>query len=238
MGCWNATCMVSRLPITCGTEVVGFILEPRNREPQFNGPIYPTDEYSVLPLPVYGCYNDYGAMENISDTQSTKIITELIGKGDIKSCIKHAERDEETNSPSKYRLAMIRRDVFDYMTSNLNLKNKIEKAVSECNALKSDYEDPDKLKLMTTSLVIETVLGREVSYVHRSDILKHLFQANRTVIADVIFIKHFTYMLRECRMSWHPPISGSQDTNWDDMLRMYAKFQSIVTNEMVERELL
>lgn len=59
MGCWNQTCAVTGLPITCGDEVVAlFLIESRYKSTTTNC-LYAT------PTPFYfeGKYNDYGAVE-------------------------------------------------------------------------------------------------------------------------------------------------------------------------------
>lgn len=61
MGCWNGTCAVSNLHVTAGQEVAVFMLLENKEGKSF---CYGNAYYDVCPLPFYGEYNDYGAVEN------------------------------------------------------------------------------------------------------------------------------------------------------------------------------
>ena len=61
MGCWNGTCAVSNLHVTAGTEVAVFMLLENKEKKSF---CYGNALYDLCPLPFYGEYNDYGAVEN------------------------------------------------------------------------------------------------------------------------------------------------------------------------------
>lgn len=64
MGCWNATCNVSNLPIFWGDKVVLIpLLKVSSTRTQFN-PCYPTDNFVPLGFPIFGEYDDYGRLEN------------------------------------------------------------------------------------------------------------------------------------------------------------------------------
>jgi hypothetical protein len=61
MGCWNGTCAISNLHITAGQRVAVFMLAENSENKSF---CYGNAMYDVYPLPFYGEYNDYGAVEN------------------------------------------------------------------------------------------------------------------------------------------------------------------------------
>jgi hypothetical protein len=61
MGSWNGTCAISNLHITSGTPVVVFMLAKNNAEKTF---CYGNALYELCPIPFYGKYNDYGAVED------------------------------------------------------------------------------------------------------------------------------------------------------------------------------
>lgn len=65
MGCWNATCSLTNLPIFAGDKIVVIPLmkKKNNKEPYYS--CYPTDTFVPLSLPVVGKYNDYGGIEDI-----------------------------------------------------------------------------------------------------------------------------------------------------------------------------
>lgn len=69
MGCWNATCGLSNLPIQTGDDVLLFVLAESNlgSHDKFGGGFsYPNGRYRPIGLPVHGEYNDYGGIENVS----------------------------------------------------------------------------------------------------------------------------------------------------------------------------
>lgn len=61
MGCWNGTCMISNLHVTAGQEVIVFMLAKTGYTDNF---CYEHSHYTPCPIPFYGEYNDYGAVEN------------------------------------------------------------------------------------------------------------------------------------------------------------------------------
>lgn len=74
MGCWNQTCMLSRLPIHAGDKVVAFLIH----ETPFGhsgGICYSTDLYQPIFIPIYGQYNDYGAIEECPEQSADNIVT-------------------------------------------------------------------------------------------------------------------------------------------------------------------
>ena len=64
MGCWNATCNISNMPIFAGDKVVFIPLMKVHDGAVFNT-CYPTDNFIPLGFPIIGCYNDYGGLEDI-----------------------------------------------------------------------------------------------------------------------------------------------------------------------------
>jgi hypothetical protein len=61
MGCWNGTCAVSNLHVTAGQDVIVFLLLKNNEHRSF---CYGNALYDICPIPFYGKYNDYGAVED------------------------------------------------------------------------------------------------------------------------------------------------------------------------------
>lgn len=61
MGCWNKTCGLTNLPIYSGDEIVWFLLvaTPTLRARDS----YASAQWEMIPVPVYGKYDDYGFME-------------------------------------------------------------------------------------------------------------------------------------------------------------------------------
>lgn len=61
MGCWNGTCAVSNLHVTAGQKVMVLMLLKNTEARSF---CYGNALYEVCPVPFYGKYNDYGAVED------------------------------------------------------------------------------------------------------------------------------------------------------------------------------
>ena len=61
MGSWNGTCAVTNMHVHSGQDVVVFMLLENHRKKSF---CYENALYDVCPIPFYGEYNDYGAVEN------------------------------------------------------------------------------------------------------------------------------------------------------------------------------
>lgn len=68
MGCWNATCNVSRLPIFCGDEIVVIPLIAVSATVTANTN-YATDNFVPFSFPIVGKYNDYGGIEDAVITE-------------------------------------------------------------------------------------------------------------------------------------------------------------------------
>lgn len=63
MGCWNKTCGLTQLPIYAGDKVITFIIIEAPYAENLTSPCYENSFWNVIPLPIYGEYNDYGWME-------------------------------------------------------------------------------------------------------------------------------------------------------------------------------
>lgn len=69
MGCWNKTCGLTQLPIYHGDKVVTFLIV---ESPYQESMCYNNALWQLIPLPIYGEYNDYGWME-VDDGQDWKL---------------------------------------------------------------------------------------------------------------------------------------------------------------------
>lgn len=88
MGCWNGTCMVTRLPILSGEKVKLVLLFNQNVEYchkydevsvlNTSGMVYSNDMLSPAFFPLSGEYDDYGTVENIVEDFNYKIILKVL----------------------------------------------------------------------------------------------------------------------------------------------------------------
>lgn len=63
MGCWNATCTLSNLPIHSGEKILAIPIAETHYPHNGNYP-YPDSIYSPIMPPLYGSYDGYGSIEN------------------------------------------------------------------------------------------------------------------------------------------------------------------------------
>ena len=70
MGCWNATCGLTHLPIMAGEPVVMLMLAGLDTTP--NQCYYYNADASPFAQPIEGKYNDYGGQENIQMSDETQ----------------------------------------------------------------------------------------------------------------------------------------------------------------------
>lgn len=71
MGCWNATCNISNLPISYKDKVVMIPLIKIREKTVFNC-CNPEDNFVPMGFPIRGTYDEYGAIENISTPNFNK----------------------------------------------------------------------------------------------------------------------------------------------------------------------
>lgn len=155
MGCWNATCGLSRLPIFAGESVIGLLIAGvgyTGRGGSAGAFCYPTDKYASVSLPLFGSYNDYGSIEDIKETDSSKILAKQFNAKELEDFIyNHVEEgsvviDDENGRGKKIKqpvgLWMCRKDIIDeyfadggiyetyepktYKTIKLNLQEKLD----------------------------------------------------------------------------------------------------------------
>lgn len=124
MGCWNATCGLSNLPIQQGDEILFFVLSNNFTEGELGGGFsYATDRYVPVGLPVHGQYNDYGGIENITknghrmfEFLTTDRRFKFVPNEGVTLVPEDAEEllnDMIERGESNYSLMMVRKDVLD-----------------------------------------------------------------------------------------------------------------------------
>ena len=67
MGCWYQTDYVSKLPIRPGEEVVVIMLKPNKYSEGCPHGCYTIDNFIPFGYPIYGEYDDYGSVENVTN---------------------------------------------------------------------------------------------------------------------------------------------------------------------------
>lgn len=76
MGCFNETCLITGAHITAGDDVAVVLLQPDKNKSRFG--CYSSFHASPAPLLIYGKYNDYGSVEDISEGLTLNILVDSI----------------------------------------------------------------------------------------------------------------------------------------------------------------
>ena len=91
MGCYNTTGFLSRLSIKYGDRVVAFICQTTDNTFVMSR-YYQDSNLSPIFLPVFGEYDDYGSIENIDDTYSSRLLRQIFNGTDTEKVFKCIER--------------------------------------------------------------------------------------------------------------------------------------------------
>lgn len=124
MGCWNTTCNLTNVAITYGEKVVAYIVNLDNILNNFSSPSDPATPFS---FPVYGEYNDYGSVENIKETSTSRFIVDLFNKLLKKSSNNIELRDDSLEDILKEKLTIEK--IFNLIRSGFKLNGKDLKIV-------------------------------------------------------------------------------------------------------------
>ena len=102
MGCWNGTCGITQMPIKAGEKVaLIFLMENKYADHGGSGFCYSDNQYSPITIPIFGEYNDYGAIEEISRRNKTIVFNHLIELIDNKQLI-ITSTDDNAEKPKDY----------------------------------------------------------------------------------------------------------------------------------------
>ena len=113
MGCWNGTCGITQMPIRAGERVaLIFLLENKYADHGGSGFCYSNNQYSPITMPIFGEYNDYGAIEEISRRNKKVVFDHLIELIDNKQLIIKGDDDDNKEKPKDYE------ELFDIIHDN------------------------------------------------------------------------------------------------------------------------
>ena len=117
MGCWNGTCGITQMPIRAGERVaLIFLLENKYADHGGSGFCYSNNQYSPITMPIFGEYNDYGAIEEISRRNKKVVFDHLMELIDNKQLIikddGDGDGDDNKEKPKDYE------ELFDIIHDN------------------------------------------------------------------------------------------------------------------------
>jgi len=122
MGCWNETCYISKLPILLGEEVVLILLREReyiyDKRPYTS---YAYEKYVPFGLPIFGKYNEYG---NIEDVTNASDVLEYLRCIDV---VNYEGNTLDTKSLTKETLTEFTEKI--YTEGEYFLKNELGKNI-------------------------------------------------------------------------------------------------------------
>lgn len=121
MGCWNATCALTNLPITCVDPVKALVI--RKTKTNTSDVFYPFDLYQPVSSMFDGEYDDYGGV-TLSEDNAEVLLEELsslagrrLAKTKNDSSGDFRLNDQEYRLPNGWHLVFILKDAFDALLS-------------------------------------------------------------------------------------------------------------------------
>lgn len=158
MGCWNATCQLSNLPIFRDEEVIGIVVAITDSISPSGMTYLESHTVFALSYPIHGTYNEVGGI-NYEEQSSVDILYEMIYKN----------INNEKPSPyskSFYRLHRGTDDSLDYSLSLAFASNKdIETSINNKNFL--DKELPCKKSFINELISQDQIVMTEHGKIYR-----------------------------------------------------------------------
>lgn len=199
MGCWNATCCLSNLPISYGQEVYVWLIAPTGVDFSVGmaGNCHTNDMYYPISYAVEGKYNDYGGVEDIKPGLpvdyiealfNNKMLTCADDNGKEQSTIDWLMESVERGKVTHYNdlrvdLFIARKDVVDGLYSIPNAiiaehYQGIQEDITELCKSEVDYKDElDRVMAevaMYSNRFLRLTTDINRSYLMKSDI-KEMF---------------------------------------------------------------
>ena len=148
MGCWNGTDLITQLPIMYGEEIVLIPIKIRSYIEKLTGesPCYSNAYFKPLAVVLYGEYDDYGCIDNItgdieqfkeivpkeSRLEHDEILKEVNKFGsDNKTDIEYYVRFVERGNIEKVGYVLIHKELFDKLKNQDDYWEVKEKYVNE-----------------------------------------------------------------------------------------------------------
>ena len=236
MGCWNATCMLSHLPIFSGEETYAFLIA---RMPHEGRNWYASSRWTPVAM-FTGKYDDYGGLDDIKNERSHLELLQKFGF-DIKSFSEWPLYDFEAEEVSidgkviPVSIIMTRKDITDEMLQAFkehypdyekNIRYFHEQFLSCREELLAFHSNPDSDVCNTPKNFAYTIVKENTHFAFNNlcgiynmdiigaSILEEAALKYEDLAQDVLTMNMITTMLDIMRMAWHCPSgSGSQSTD-------------------------
>lgn len=230
MGCFSITCGMSKLPIKDMDDVVFFpmfkdsysIIDELHLSPTIISNSGSMALYTLLTLPIFGKYNDYGSMRDIVMDENTNLIETYLKQYDFNSiqsfvdilCMDGLCRVSEQNITGMFVL----REVYENMISDIKMEyDKIvtreEYGLSFDKLIKMGEQDSDRY-------IYDTYMkhggfsfgGFDADKISYDIYFKHI--TNPYIKERFIDLAMFNLMMFYTNSLFMPQISGSQSGNY------------------------
>lgn len=255
MGCWNATCGVSHLPILCGDKVAttALVIEDIRSDYLGGGFSYTFEMANPMSLFFFGEYNDYGGVElELSDIDK-KIYADLANAinadGALANNVPEAdpefffnelvERSETSFEGRPVCIYHVRRDVFDRLVSFVKTQpyNSYRGPETIEEVFKTELRsmidrDPERLPLRNGP--VGYIMGYFKAYGVFLRFIENINARKDTVYTEyvidkMVYLFAFNTALSQLRMHWSPQSgAGSQDSDVD----IHAELIDVMADEI------
>ena len=258
MGCWNETCAISQLPIMYLQDVVYILLQRNTDKVCCDSSCYIDTYFKPYPIILYGKYDDYGCMEDI--TGDVEAFYELIEKqlkcteDDIINSYKHrygeytkedktraylkylqdVQRNEDCYhnvTPDNVNIAgvMIHRDLFDKLkTFNQNDWFKSKDELIQEYYDIFTYRKKYKKLLEKDEDAAVDLILKYSFCTNRYFAKVNLTEVNKQSIEDLFGIMHSMNILRKM---WFPQTCAGSQTTIEEQNKILAKYYNDVIKQ-------
>lgn len=253
MGCWNETCAISQLPITYLQDVVCILLQKNADKVCCDSSCYIDTYFRPYPIILYGKYDDYGCMEDI--TGDVDLFYELIenqlkcSEEDVielyeKRYDKYTEKDKPRaylkylqdmqQHEDKYHeiniaSVMIHKDLFD----KLKIFNQDDWFRPKDELIQEYYDIFTYRKKYTELLKKDEEAAADLMFkysfcTNRYFAKVNLTEVNKQSIEDLFGIMHSMNILRKM---WFPQTCAGSQTAIEEQNKILAEYY----NDVIKR---
>ena len=235
MGCWNATCGLSQMPIKYNDEVKMVLLISGHYHKDIStgsGFCHPDNMFKPLFFPVNGTYNDYGGIDTTENKQEViDVICKYLSPNEVLDFDKLLEQVSNDKFP-EVSFTLIHKEVYDKfikLTENekrFSVKNNLRKHSEE--AVDASIEYIEYFENYLRQLGIEPAERMDTTFLHKKSNNEHytrclpmlynssadlkLLKALKDEAVDFIIMNR---ALDNARKFWSPQSSaGGQDVDY------------------------
>jgi len=245
MGCFNKIGFISSLPILMGDECVLILMRDKKsyKEDIKGGTVHPTDIFSPVFLPIFGKYNDYGNIEDITKSTITEYIEEFFDS-DIETILQDIDdmavgRGSDSNITKNI-------EFLNTLTFGLEHKFVYDRLVNEFKKIQT-YNDKDftddtmityihraELKINGTGFRdnrFEEIMSKKLGIEYVNEDLKFIQKIGSKSILEFL---SFNRGINELNSKYFPSNYGSQCQDFVLHYKMLTDYRNLVVRKIKE----